>query len=527
MPNWKKLVTSGSNALLNTLNVTNGITGSLFGSASYALTASYALNGGGSGVTINNNTDNYILTATGIANTINGESNLTFNGSTLAVTGNVTATSFTGSLQGTATSATNATNATNAQNINVKSGPGGAKWFVPFVSGLDVYAQPYGTPAFQFDSAAGLAEVTSSYALTSSLISTIRTSSTSTFYPTFVDSDNNPAAYEQLLTTNNISFRPGLGTISATAVTATSFTGSLQGSASYATNAGTASITTTAEKADQVSTVQTSTNANFYIPFVDSNNSPAAYEQLYTDSTGFLYHNPSTSTLYAKTYANTGGGINPITASWAVSASWAPGSTPTTPGGGNTQIQINSGSTFYGTGDLTYDYDVASQTYGQLRHRYTTDFKATPYNTKFKSSIVPFSRANDYGQQAGITHWQFSISANTGPVDIYAFDTGLSVGTTLQMYGFKCDYSIMLFDGSNNRAARVGTLLGAWNNDTGGTPVLSDTYVDGDNSGLELGTVVFTLAWNGNDIVLRMDCTGVSSGDTYFNGVFTNFGSTV
>jgi hypothetical protein len=69
-------------------------------SASYALTASYAENGGGSGVTINNNVDNYLITATGNTNTLNGESNLQFNGSTLTVTGNITATSITGSLTG-------------------------------------------------------------------------------------------------------------------------------------------------------------------------------------------------------------------------------------------------------------------------------------------------------------------------------------------------------------------------------------------------------------------------------------------
>lgn len=70
-------------------NVT--VSGSLVGnastatSASYATTASYALNGGG-GVTINNNTDNYLVTATGTANTLNGESALTFNGTTLTAT---------------------------------------------------------------------------------------------------------------------------------------------------------------------------------------------------------------------------------------------------------------------------------------------------------------------------------------------------------------------------------------------------------------------------------------------------------
>jgi hypothetical protein len=39
MPNWRKVITSGSDASLNTLTVINGITGSLFGTASYALTA--------------------------------------------------------------------------------------------------------------------------------------------------------------------------------------------------------------------------------------------------------------------------------------------------------------------------------------------------------------------------------------------------------------------------------------------------------------------------------------------------------
>jgi hypothetical protein len=45
MPNWNKVVVSGSNASLNSLTVSNGITGSLLGTASYAtqaLSASYA-----------------------------------------------------------------------------------------------------------------------------------------------------------------------------------------------------------------------------------------------------------------------------------------------------------------------------------------------------------------------------------------------------------------------------------------------------------------------------------------------------
>jgi hypothetical protein len=75
-------------------------------SASFAVSASWAP--GGSGVTINDNANNNLITATGTANTLNGEPNLTFNGSTLTVTGDVVANSFTGSLQGTASFAVSA-----------------------------------------------------------------------------------------------------------------------------------------------------------------------------------------------------------------------------------------------------------------------------------------------------------------------------------------------------------------------------------------------------------------------------------
>jgi hypothetical protein len=52
MPNWKKIIVSGSSAALSSLTVTSNVTaasftGSLQGSASYALTASFALNSGG------------------------------------------------------------------------------------------------------------------------------------------------------------------------------------------------------------------------------------------------------------------------------------------------------------------------------------------------------------------------------------------------------------------------------------------------------------------------------------------------
>ncbi len=58
--------------------------------------------GGGGGVTINNNVDNYVITATGTINTLNGESNMQFNGSSLTITGEITSS---GAIRSTANGA--------------------------------------------------------------------------------------------------------------------------------------------------------------------------------------------------------------------------------------------------------------------------------------------------------------------------------------------------------------------------------------------------------------------------------------
>jgi hypothetical protein len=76
---------------------TSSLASASVATASYAATASYidptfisasaAASGFGTGtsVTINNNTDNYVVTATGTVNTLNGESALTFDGTTLSI----------------------------------------------------------------------------------------------------------------------------------------------------------------------------------------------------------------------------------------------------------------------------------------------------------------------------------------------------------------------------------------------------------------------------------------------------------
>jgi hypothetical protein len=80
-------------------------------SASFATTASYAASTNNITNAITNNTDNRLLTATG-GGTINGESNLTFDGTTLSVTGNAT---LTGNLTVAGTASF-----TNTDNLNIR-----------------------------------------------------------------------------------------------------------------------------------------------------------------------------------------------------------------------------------------------------------------------------------------------------------------------------------------------------------------------------------------------------------------------
>ena len=92
------------NATTNTLTVTSSY-------ATQALSASYASSVDNLTNAITNNADNRILTATG-GGTINGENNLTFDGTTLSVTGNAT---LTGNLTVAGTASF-----TNTDNLNIR-----------------------------------------------------------------------------------------------------------------------------------------------------------------------------------------------------------------------------------------------------------------------------------------------------------------------------------------------------------------------------------------------------------------------
>ena len=179
-------------------------------SSSFATSASYATQAGNAAAidiySFSSPVESYLLMSnvvgtTGVA--VGGDADLRYNSSTNVLTvGSVSATSFTGSLIGTASWATNAITAS-------------------------------------------IAEIAIS-ALTSSTILTIRDSTNATYYPTFVDSNNAVKAAENVYTNRDFVFNPGTATFSAPIIAAPlgftgSLTGSLLGTASYAVQALSAS----------------------------------------------------------------------------------------------------------------------------------------------------------------------------------------------------------------------------------------------------------------------------------------------
>ena len=105
MPNWKKVIVSGSDANLNSLNVVNGltVTGSSNLSGSLIISGSTNLVGS-TGITL----------FTANADTLTFTGSINISGSTVQ-TGSISATSFTGSLFGTASYAIQALTASFAQ----------------------------------------------------------------------------------------------------------------------------------------------------------------------------------------------------------------------------------------------------------------------------------------------------------------------------------------------------------------------------------------------------------------------------
>jgi len=286
------LVITGSNAgadlrITGSVNATEGFTGSLLGTATnttLAVTATTGLTS--SKVTItNNNLSASLFPIIFASSSTAGAQPLSFdndaNGPKINPANNsIEAFRFTGSLLGTASQAANSTLAATATSAlsasTVSNTTSTAAHFLTFVdtnnataaseklftnSGLSF--QPAingGTLIATVLSASNISASTiiassgftgsllgtSSNALTSSFIRTTASVAASTHFLTFVDSNNTVNAPEQLSTNANLSFNPSTNILTIVGtVSASSYTGSLFGTASNATtasHANTASI---------------------------------------------------------------------------------------------------------------------------------------------------------------------------------------------------------------------------------------------------------------------------------------------
>ena len=381
--------------LYNALNYTTTatpflaeISGSLLGTASYAITASFALNGGGGGGAVTQIIagTNVTITSTGPSGTGivtisssagGGGSIFPYTGSTpaiitgslaitgsnlgprLIITGSVNATEgFTGSLSGTATNATLATTATTsltASKVTITNDTS-TNQYLPliFASSSTAEAQPLsfdtdsGAPSYNpslksisassfSGSLLGTASQAANSVLTATATlalsaSTVSIANATPYFLTFVPVNNNPAASSQFFTNPSLTATSGLlysTTLSASIISASSISassilfGSLLGTSS---NALTSSfIRTTASVA---ATPQPLT-------FVDSNNAANDPEQLstsnnqstfaFTPSTGKLVFggDPATGKVSASSFTGSllGVAANATTASHANTAS--------------------------------------------------------------------------------------------------------------------------------------------------------------------------------------------------------------
>ena len=194
--------------------------------------------------------------------------------------------------------------AAGTQQLNIDTNPGGPLYnpSLKSISASSFTGSLLGTASNNDNSQYSLTANTSSFINTAGFIGNF------TYYPTFVFQSSTPILLVSPISTSlglTINSFNGLliattlsssaitassiaaTTLSSSAITASSitssFTGSLRGTSSWST------------AATQIQTVGISTNASHYLTFVDANNATATAESLYTDSN--ISFNPSTNLL--------------------------------------------------------------------------------------------------------------------------------------------------------------------------------------------------------------------------------------
>ena len=132
----------------------------------------------------------------------------------------------------------------------------------------------------------------------------------------------------------------------------------------------TGNVTGNADTADQVKTQQRSTDANHYLTFVDSNNTTATAETVYTDAD--ITYNPSTNTLSVAALSVSG---TLSIAGISMTGNILPGANDPTDSGQNIGSTTNKWNTVYAT---TFSGTATEALYADLAENYLGDADYEP-----------------------------------------------------------------------------------------------------------------------------------------------------
>ena len=304
MTNWKKVIVSGSSATLTTVTATTGFTGSLLGTASLADKIHTARSA----------TDAIFYPTLVDSNNIGVSPESVFTAGTLTYNpnnGSLNATSFTGSLSGnatTATTATSATSATNAANVAITSqDTTPIAYNIVFTGGtsgthslnVDATTLTYNPNTTTlttgiFSGALTGNATTATTAATASKVTTGLVTTNATYYIPFVDTNHGSTGVNFLGTIGNFTFNPNSGSL-----TANSFTGSLRGTASYATVASQSGYTMGFVLATTGSNLVASTTYRMGAPVRDQLQTVSGRTRIYVPRPGKV--------RYAHVYVRTNG----------------------------------------------------------------------------------------------------------------------------------------------------------------------------------------------------------------------------
>lgn len=201
-----------------------------------------------------------------------------------------------------------------------------------------------------------------------------------------------------------------------------------------------------------------------------------------------------------------------------------------TPGGNDTYIQFNSGSSFAGYANFIYDYSNNRVNYNNNIDPYSTPLTNTNANTIELFNVNSNIQIDSTNYQFNTSQFPYCkyITANT--LDkIISFDTnaGTSLGPGLKMHAFKCEYTLLTLSSVDVMVdtSRVGTLYCTWDEDKATyNPVITDTFTTSPGGVVnKLDDAVFTVDWNGANIELSVDLGVLPSVNVVFNGLFTIF----